>query len=346
MTASHNLPLVSRETSAPIVTPVIPLNFVYPGLSLAQILSIVWAYRKLSLLIMLVILSLTALVMALWPRTYTASVTLMVNYEVNDPLNGKELPVGQVSNYIATQVELMQTPEVLLAVVDRLKLTENRDYARGYRGDNGSLREWVAKKLSKNLAIYQGQLGSQLIYVTYSANKPAEAAQVANAVAEVYLTSSLVRSLKSQLAGLEARMTKLSIAFAPRHPEVVEMQSQINATRNSLAAQLNSPSLNTAAAAYAATLQEALPAEYKFTSGGHYTNVSFISRATPPVKPIKPKTMTGLLLGGMAALVLGLGFPLGYELFNRRVRCRDDLERHHGIPVLVEFGAQPMRTTA
>jgi hypothetical protein len=44
--------------------------------------------------------------------------------------------------------------------------------------------------------------------------------------------------------------------------------------------------------------------------------------------------------------VLGLGIPLGYELFNRRVRCRDDLERHHGIPVLAEFGALPMRTTA
>ena len=94
--------------------------------------------------------------MTLWPRTYTAMVTLMVNYEVNDPLNGKELPVGQVGSYIATQVELMQTPEVLLAVVDRLRLTENKDYARGYRGDSGTLREWVAKKLSKNLAIYQG----------------------------------------------------------------------------------------------------------------------------------------------------------------------------------------------
>jgi capsular polysaccharide biosynthesis protein len=48
----------------------------------------------------------------------------------------------------------------------------------------------------------------------------------------------------------------------------------------------------------------------------------------------------------MAAAMLGLGIPLGYELFNRRVRCRDDLERHHGIPVLVEFGRLRMRGTA
>ena len=155
-----DLPQVYRETPVSMVTPVIPLNFVYPGLSLAQILSVVWAHRKLSFLIVLLVLSLTALVMSVWPRTYTASVTLMVNYEVNDPLNGKGLPVGQVGSYIATQVELLQTPEVLLTVVDRLRLTQNRDYARGYRGDSGTLREWVAKEMSKNLVVVQGQMGS------------------------------------------------------------------------------------------------------------------------------------------------------------------------------------------
>jgi hypothetical protein len=46
----------------------------------------------------------------------------------------------------------------------------------------------------------------------------------------------------------------------------------------------------------------------------------------------------------MAAGILGLGIPLGFELFHRRVRCRDDLERHHGIPVLVEFGSRAART--
>jgi len=131
--------------------------------------------------------------MSVWPRTYTASVTLMVNYEVNDPLNGKGLPVGQVGSYIATQVELLQTPEVLLTVVDRLRLTQNRDYTRGYSGDSGTLREWVAKEMSKNLVVAQGQMGSQLIYVTYSASEPAEAAQIANTIAEVYKEQDYMR---------------------------------------------------------------------------------------------------------------------------------------------------------
>jgi succinoglycan biosynthesis transport protein ExoP len=472
-----DLPVVFRETPMSVVTPLIPLNFVYPGLSLTQLLSIVWAHRKMSILIMLLVLSLAALVMSLWPRTYTATVTLMVNYEVNDPLNGKELPIGQVGSYIATQIELMQTPEVLLAVVDRLNLTRNEDYTRGYGGGSGTLREWIAKILSKNLTIFQGQFGSQLIYVTYSASHPAEAAEVANSVAEVYteqdherstgppgerakryaeqlselkskvdqaqkdvsafhqrkglidegnranldvvllatlegrlleaqnarrvaearatedqsisdqvLSSTEVQALKTQLAAQELQLTHLNSIDTPTHPDVVLFQSQIATTRHSLAIALQSYSANAAAGLNMAqrleqSLQRAVveqrakvlavgqlhdeatkyflelesaQAVYKralagydqimFASGGHYTNVSLVSRATPPVKASKPKVLSGLILGCLAAFFLGLGLPLCYELFNRRVRCRDDLERHHGIAVLMEFGRLPMRT--
>jgi uncharacterized protein involved in exopolysaccharide biosynthesis len=473
----NEYPLISRDAPVSVVTPVIPLNFVYPGLSLAQIFSIIWAHRRLTTLIVLVVLSLMALALALWPRTYTATVTLMVNYEVNDPLNGKELPVGQVGSYIATQVELMQTPEVMLAVVDRLKLTQNGNHAGGYSGSSGTLREWVAKELSKDLSIYQGQMGSQLIYLAYSSRDPTESAQIANALAEVYkeqdysrstgppgertkryaeqlgelkakvelaqkdvtafhqrnaligdgiktnvdmalletledrlleaqnarrtaearasgdqsvndqvLSSTFVQTLKTQLAAQEARLAQFNTLYTSHHPDVLELQSQVQDARRSLASAVRSYTSNASATLSVAqrleqSLQRAVveqrakvlaksqlhdegskyllelsssQAVYKralegydqvmFASGGHYTNVTLISRATPPVKPSKPRILTGLILGTIAAFALGLGLPLGYELFNRRVRCRDDLERHHGIPVLVEFGRLRMRT--
>jgi uncharacterized protein involved in exopolysaccharide biosynthesis len=458
-----------------LVTPVVPQNFVHPGLSLEQIFSIVKGYRKQSLLIVLMVLSLTVLMIKIIPRSYTATTTLMVNYEVNDPLNGKVLPVGQLGSYIATQVELMQAPEVLLAVVDRLKLTQDEDYANGYSGDSGTLREWVAKKLNKNLAAYQGQQGSQLIYLTYSANNPADAALIANTVAEVYkeqdymrstgppgeraeryaqqlnelkqkvdqaqqkvtqfhqrnglidggnngdevllatledrllearnarrvaaarasgdqsvndqvLSSNFIQLLKTQLATQQSRLAQLNITYAPRHPEVQELQSQIDATQRSLDAALETYTANASVGLSTArhleqNLQQAvseqrtkvldkgklhheaakillelesIKAVYKraldgydqimFASTGHDSNVSFVSRATPPVKDSKPKKI--LMLGVFAAGVLGLGIPLGYELFDRRVRCRDDLERHLGIPVLAEFGGLPVRTAA
>ena len=471
--------MTRRDTPLTALTPVIPAHLFYPGLSLAQILSIIWAHWKLSALIVLTVVALSALLMTLWPRTYTATVTLVVNYEVTDPQYGRELPLGQVGSYIATQVELMHTPGVLLAVVDRLRLTQDKEFSRGYSDGGGTLREWVAQTLNTNLAIYQGQMGSQLIYVTYSAHDPAKAALIANTVADVYveqdylrssgpssaraeryaqqltdlrgkvtqaqsqvtafrqsndllaegdsasgdaallgslegrlqeaqtarrvaeaqasgdqsvsdqaLSSSLVQSLQSQLADQNVRMAQLNNAYTPQHPAIAELQSQMAATRGSLASALHyysanalaglqtaqrleqslqravqqqrvkvlaSDQLRDQAATYLLELESAQTVSKRalenydhilFTSGHERPNVSFVSRATPPVTASKPRLLKGLLLGAMTAAFLGLGLPLSRELLNRRVRCRDDLERHLGIPVLVDFRTLSARTTA
>jgi succinoglycan biosynthesis transport protein ExoP len=77
-------------------------------------------------------------------------------------------------------------------------------------------------------------------------------------------------------------------------------------------------------------------------ASGQYSNVSFVSRATAPLKPSKPKTKINLLIGALLGGFLGIAIPFGRELLARRVRCRDDLERDHGIPVLVEFDPMPV----
>jgi uncharacterized protein involved in exopolysaccharide biosynthesis len=75
-----------------------------------------------------------------------------------------------------------------------------------------------------------------------------------------------------------------------------------------------------------------------FASSGAYRNVQLVSSATPPARASRPRTAVALLMVLIAAIGLGLALPFGYELFNRRVRCRDDLERDLGIPVLIELG--------
>lgn len=472
-----DLPLVARERPAmqPLL-PFVPLEYARPGLSPAQILSMLRAYRRLGVLTALLVLALTALAVGLWPRTYTAMASMMVNYEVNDPLNGKELPVGQVSSYIATQVELMQTPELLLGVVDRLGLTGDPDYGRGYRAGSGTLREWVATRLGKSLTVFQSQRGSQLVYVSYSADDPAHAASVANTVAQVYkeqdaaraagppaeraaryaqqlddlkgkvdlaqqaftafrqrnglldaagksdvdslllatlderllaaqsvrrvaeaaaaqnpavsdpvMASPAVQALKAQLGTQEQRLAQLERQFMPIHPDVQDMRTQVETTRRAIALTVRSYADNAAAnrnvaqrleqslqaavqdqranllaksrlvdesakaqlelASAQSVYQRALEGydQIMFAARGRNANVSLVSPATPPVRPSKPKVLFGAVLGALAALLLGLGVPLAWGLLHRRVRCRDDLEREHGVPVLAEFGRLTMR---
>ena len=76
-------------------------------------------------------------------------------------------------------------------------------------------------------------------------------------------------------------------------------------------------------------------------SSGRYTNTSVVDRARTPVKPTKPKLLKNLAAGALLGLLLGFGGALLYELVNRRVRCRDDIERSYGVPVLAEIMPLP-----
>jgi uncharacterized protein involved in exopolysaccharide biosynthesis len=458
-----------RDGHVTELTPAIPVQFAHTGLSLSQLLAMLRARWRMSAVIMLTVAALTVTALKLWPRTYTAVASVMVNYEVEDPLNGASLPTGQVGSYIATQVELMQNPEVLQDVVDQLDLTHDSHYTNGYRGV-GTLGQWAAAMVGRNLDIFQGQRGSQLIYVNYSANDPDEAARVANAVIDVYrqhdhtrsteepgerarlyaqeieelkakvdeaqrnltgfrqangllnegddagvdlallttaeaglfearnqlraaeakaggnqavsdqvLGSSEVQELKARLNEQQLRLTQLNQLYTPDYSEVRDQKVLIESTRRALADAVNRYSDNATEELSSARRQEqslqrtvasqrakvlnssrlhaqeskylldlnSAQTVYKralegfdqitFAAQGHYSNVTTVSQATPPVKPSAPRMRLGLMLGCMAAGVLGLGIPLVLELVNRRIRSRDDLELHSGIPVLMEF---------
>jgi uncharacterized protein involved in exopolysaccharide biosynthesis len=150
-----------------------------PGLSMPQIFAILRAYRMQTLMIVIAISVLMAGIIKLMPKTYTATNTLMVSPEGNDPLaNNNQGMATPMFNYMSTESQLMQSPEVLLPVIDRLELTQDKDYTAGYSGDGSNLRDWVREGLVKNLDIQLGAFGSQLIYI----NASASSAQLAEAL--------------------------------------------------------------------------------------------------------------------------------------------------------------------
>jgi uncharacterized protein involved in exopolysaccharide biosynthesis len=78
--------------------------------------------------------------------------------------------------------------------------------------------------------------------------------------------------------------------------------------------------------------------QVQFASVGNYQDVTVVSRAVAPVKPTKPKKMKLFVMAVAASFALALGVPFAYELLlNRRIRCRDDLERHFRIVTLAQF---------
>jgi len=439
------------------------------GPSLIQLYSILRAYWRISLGVFLVVLCVSAVVATFLPKSYKATATLMVNYEGNDPLAEKELPVSLLGTYMATQTELMGSSEILDTVIDRLNLAADPFFASGNRGGATTLHEWIDAQLRKNLDIEQGH-GSQLINITAYARDPNTAANIANEIGKVYMerhskevsgpaterakryteeladlkqkvavaqdtltklrqrtgqiesdgkndvesdnlsdlerrlgeaqavlraaqaraladpgagkeisSSELIRTYRSEAAKLSSKMAQLRTMYGVEHPQVVELQSQIDANAHALADAIQgyATAANadvTAARQGVEQLQAAVAAQrqkvlagrqmrdeaskyqlelesaasvYKralegydqimFASNGQDSNVSLVSEARPPAESEKRKTLLIFLIGAAGGLALAVGGPLVFEFFHRRIRCRDDVERELGVPVLVEF---------
>jgi polysaccharide biosynthesis transport protein len=156
------------------------------GMSVAQFSAILSAYWKQIALITVLLISLGAVVIKILPKTYTATATLIVSLDVKDPLAGRDFPVEMIASYVSTQIELMTSPIVLLPVIERLKLLEDKSFTAGVSGSPDALREAVQKSLFTAITVERG-IGGQLLYVSASAKSAAKAADIANAVADVYI---------------------------------------------------------------------------------------------------------------------------------------------------------------
>lgn len=234
MNVHQRLPVLAATLPLPTSTQA-PLleEDAHAGLSIIQVLTIGRAYWRQSLAIAVVTTLLAAVGIKLLPKLYTATATLMVSYEVNDPLMGKEFPIALLASYISTQMEIVQSPEVLLGVVDRLKLTQNKEFTAGYRGDTGGLRDWVKDHLAKNVTVAQANAGSQLVYIKASAADPGEAAAIANTVAVVYLEEHVHRSSEpasERAARAAAEIAELKARLGNAQKQIADFRKQTGVT--------------------------------------------------------------------------------------------------------------------
>jgi uncharacterized protein involved in exopolysaccharide biosynthesis len=145
----------------------------------------VHARWKLIVIISVSLSVLAAVSIKLLPKTYTATATLLVDSGVKDPLAGPG-PVDMMGNYIQTQIELITSPIVLAPAIERLKLTQDKDFTAGFKGTPEALREFVQKNLASSLVVERG-IGGQLLYVSASNKNSTRAAELANAVVDVYI---------------------------------------------------------------------------------------------------------------------------------------------------------------
>lgn len=182
MKIQRQLPVLHGGIHPP-APPLVLQHFTQAALTRSQVLAILRAHRRLSIFIALAAIAVTFVVVKLIPKSYTAQATVLVNYETNDPT--RQVPAELFSSYMLTQIELIQSRDVLLAVVDKLGLTHDPEFAPSTSNGVATPTDWAEKNLRANLTVEQAK-GIELLYVSATSKDRNKAAVLANAVVDAY----------------------------------------------------------------------------------------------------------------------------------------------------------------
>lgn len=141
-----------------------------------------------------VTLSTTLIFSLLLPNKYTAEATFVVHFKETG-LDKAFLPQRLAESYLKTQIDIINSPNVALKVVDRLNLTQRAEFIEGFDLDDpGLIRQQLANQLLENLEVEPSR-ESRMLTITYTAKEPNVAAEIANAFTQSYIDTNLELSV-------------------------------------------------------------------------------------------------------------------------------------------------------
>ncbi|MBI3897906.1 MAG: hypothetical protein HY308_06375 [Gammaproteobacteria bacterium] len=147
-----------------------------------------------------------------WPPTYTATTAVVIAFKTSDPFDKNGTAESLLPGYLATQIDIATSHPVARRVIETLKLDDDASLREEFRryGQRGDMRDWLAKKLLKNLHV-QPARESRVVEFHFSAPEARFAANVANAFTQAYLETNL----------------KLNVSPAQRNSAWLEQQAKV-----------------------------------------------------------------------------------------------------------------------
>lgn len=183
-------------------------------MTLSQFLIIMRARWKAALLVLLLTVGGALAFSLVLPRQYTATTTLLVD-QYRPDVAGSAVYAGSPSPvFMATQVDVLKSERVALAVVKALKLADNPDLRDEWNRDAkgaGSFDAWLIDWLQRGLEVKPSR-DSTVISISYRAPDSATAARTANLFAQSFLDTAVqfrVDPAKQNTAVFDARAKDL-----------------------------------------------------------------------------------------------------------------------------------------
>lgn len=161
-------------------------------MSVAQFLHVLKARFLLILLTTIVTVAAAAAFSLQQPTRYTATTQLVLNLDGGSPFENTAVPAQLSTSYLATQMDIIRSQKVALAVVDRLKLHEEAGWKAAYAESDRTIpiRPWIATQIMENVEAEPLQ-NSRVVSLSYEGSQPDESARLANAYAQGYIETAL-----------------------------------------------------------------------------------------------------------------------------------------------------------
>ena len=158
-------------------------------MSLNQFITVLKARRWVVLGTLLTAIVIAVAASALLPERWTASASVLLEWKGPDPASGMLVSSQTRPGHLATQVEIIQSRNVALKVVEQLRLAESQALLQEWRSatqGRGSLKVWIADRLLKRLHA-ETVRESSVVSINFAGADAASAAAIVNAFAEAYI---------------------------------------------------------------------------------------------------------------------------------------------------------------
>jgi Mrp family chromosome partitioning ATPase len=288
---------------------------------------------------------------------FTSYVTLLLEDRALRPF--PEVPAAPElpdAAYADSQIQVIQSNEVIGRVVDEFDMSNDSEFGRGVRGLRAKLADALpllgpyilnqaepTPQAVQHLTIVRvrdalavNRIGmSNAIEIGFTSRDPARAAVIANAVAKAYIASRLElkqRAREEAIVQLRDRLAEArDKAFNPDRPSPLAAPETGDQTRERFR-ELQSTT-ETYRGIYNSLLQRYTDAVQQVP----FTGARIITPAEPPLDRSWPSTFIALALGGLGGAAIGFARSLLREVTDRSIRTCSDLQRSTGLDCIAEI---------
>src|SRR5258705_2706691 len=193
-------------------------------------------------------LAVSAIYLRITPPTYTAQVTVLFgNSKAQFVQQQSVLAVDSAvdSSQLESQIQILKSKAIATSVINQLKLADDPEYKEPGRSWRSSIREWLGSPhparpvdpMDRLVNDFDRRLSairlgfSTVIEISFSAGSAERAAEIANAIANTYVTDQLSAKLdanRTATAWLQDRLKELGQQALAAERAVNAFKSQNN----------------------------------------------------------------------------------------------------------------------